>query len=132
MLIKPNKTLYNKDAFDYYYISSKILKSLILCDKTKEIIYLNSDNMKAQVIKTVTFSNFILLHTNKKLTILKFDLENEGEIAIEIGKDLITKYHIAYLFIEFNLLIFQLYETSPREFYLFLLKMVIKSVRKAF
>ena len=84
--------------------------------------------MKAQVIKTVTFSNFILLHTNKKLTILKFDLENEGEIAIEIGKDLITKYYIAYLFIEFNLLIFQLYETSPREFYLFLLKMVIKSV----
>ena len=132
LLIKPNKTLYNKDAFDYYYISSKILKSLILCDKTKEIIYLNSDNMKAQVIKTVTFSNFILLHTNKKLTILKFDLENEGEIAIEIGKDLITKYYIAYLFIEFNLLIFQLYETSPREFYLFLLKMVIKSVRKAF
>ena len=76
----------------------------ILYDKTKEN-NLSSDYINIELIKTVLFSNFIPSIINKRLTLLIFDLIY-GEMDFESGKDVIIKYHIPYVFIEFNLLIF--------------------------
>lgn len=52
----------------------KLEKSLILFDKTKEKMYLSNNNMKIKIIKTVKYSNLMILSTNKKLTLLILDL----------------------------------------------------------
>lgn len=52
----------------------KVRKSLILFDKTKEKMYLSNNNMKIKIIKTVKYSNLMILPTNKKLTLLILDL----------------------------------------------------------
>ena len=49
--------------------------------------------------------NIIPLTINKRLTLLIFDLIY-GEMDFENGNDVIIKYHIPYVFIEFHLLIF--------------------------
>ena len=60
--------------------------------------------------------NFLPLITNKRVILVRLDLEYEGEMAILSGKELIYKYHIPYIFIEFNMLMFALHETRPQDF----------------
>ena len=45
-----------------------------------------------------------------------FDLEYEGEMSIESGKELIIKYHVPFVFIEFNMLMFSIHDTKPQDF----------------
>ena len=52
----------------------KLEKSLIPFDKTKEKMYLNNNDLKIEIIKTVEFSNLMILPPNKKLTLLILDL----------------------------------------------------------
>ena len=61
-------------------------------------------------------SNFLPLIANKRVILIRLDLEYEGEKAILSGKELIYKYHIPYIFIEFNRLMFALHETRPQDF----------------
>ena len=77
---------------------------------------MDKDYIKIDTIKTNKLSNFIPLINDKRMTLLRFDLEYEGEMAIESGKELITKYHIPFVFIEFNMLMFALHETRPQDF----------------
>ena len=77
---------------------------------------MDKNYIKVDRIKATKLSNFIPLINYKRLTLLRFDLEYEGEKAIESGKELITKYHIPYVFIEFNMLMFALHETRPQDF----------------
>ena len=51
-----------------------------------------------------------------------FDLEFEGEMMIKSGKDLITKFHIPFIFIEFNVEIFKIHGTDPKNFLYFFTK----------
>ena len=111
-----NEALHPSETFcDYYKDSKSSKKSLILCDKTKEK-NLDKDYIKIAKIKANKLSNFIPLINGKRLTLIKLDLEYEGEMAIESGKELILKYHIPYIFIEFNMSMFSLHETRPQDF----------------
>ena len=111
-----NEALYPEETFcDYYKDLKNSKKNLILCDKSKEK-NLDKDYIKIDTIKTNKLSNYIPLITDKRITLLRFDLEYEGEMAIESGKELISKYHIPYVFIEFNMLMFALHETRPQDF----------------
>jgi hypothetical protein len=111
-----NEVLYPIETFcDYYKDIKNSKKNLVLCDKSKEK-NLDKDYIKIDTIKTNKLSNFIPLINDKRMTLVRFDLEYEGEMAIESGKELITKYHIPFVFIEFNMLMFALHETRPQDF----------------
>lgn len=111
-----NQALYPIETFcDYYKDNKNSRKNIILCDKEKEK-NLDKDYINIGRIKSTKLSDFIPLMYGKRKTLLRLDLESEGEKAIESGKDLISIYHIPYVFIEFNMLMFSLHETRPQEF----------------
>ena len=83
---------------------------------------MDKDYTKIDTIKTNKLSNFIPLINDKRMTLLILDLEYEGEMALESGKELITKYHIPFVFIEFNMLMFALHETRPQDFLRFFIE----------
>ena len=131
-IIIVNEALYPIETFcNYYKHKKKFKKNLILCDNNKEK-NLDKDYVKIDTIKTNKLSNFIPLINDKRMTLLRFDLEYEGEMAIESGKELITKYHIPFIFIEFNLLMFKLHETRPQDFLLFFTRNGYKISLKGF
>jgi len=111
-----NKILYPKETYcDYYKDLNNSKKYVVLCDKTKEKNFDKNYIKKAQV-KSEPLSKFIPLINNKRMTLLRLDLHYEGEKAIESGKELISIYHIPFIFIEFNLSMFILHETKPQDF----------------
>jgi FkbM family methyltransferase len=111
-----NEVLYPIETFcDYYKDLKNAKKNLVLCDKSKEK-NLDKDYIKIDRVKSTSLSNFIPLITNKRVTLIRLDLEYEGEMAILSGKELIFKYHIPYVFMEFNMLMFALHETRPQDF----------------
>jgi FkbM family methyltransferase len=111
-----NEVLYPIETFcDYYKDLKNAKKNLVLCDKSKEK-NLDKDYIKIDRVKATKLSNFIPLITNKRVTLIRLDLEYEGEMAIMSGKELINKYHIPYVFMEFNMLMFALHETRPQDF----------------
>ena len=111
-----NEVLYPSETYcDYYKDKKNSKKNLVLCDKSKEK-NLDKDYIKIDQVKTKKLSNFLPLITNKHVILIRLDLEYEGEMAILSGKELIYKYHIPYIFIEFNMLMFALHETRPQDF----------------
>ena len=100
---------------DYYKDLKNSKKNLVLCDRSKTK-NLDKDYIKIDRVKTTKLSNFIPLITNKRVTLIRLDLEYEGEMAILSGRELIYKYHIPYIFMEFNMLMFALHETRPQDF----------------
>ena len=111
-----NEVLYPFETYcDYYKDKKNSKKNLVLCDKSKEK-NLDKDYIKIDQVKTTKLSNFLPLITNKHVILIRLDLEYEGEMAILSGKELIYKYHIPFIFIEFNMLMFALHETRPQDF----------------
>ena len=111
-----NKVLYPFETVcDYYKDLKNSKKNLVLCDRSKTK-NLDKDYIKIDRVKTTKLSNFIPLITNKRVTLIRLDLEYEGEMAILSGRELIYKYHIPYIFMEFNMLMFALHETRPQDF----------------
>jgi FkbM family methyltransferase len=120
-------TLINKGLYpinttcNYYKDIKKVKKDIVLCDKKKEK-NLDRDYVQIGLINTIKLANFIPSILKKKITLLILDLDIEGEMAIESGKELIYEYHIPYIFIEFNKSIFHIHETDPQNFLRFFSK----------
>ncbi len=112
-----DKALYpNKTFCNYYKDIKNKKKDLIICEKKEKII--DDDYIKLDKIEIVKLKDFILF-SNKKITLLIFDLEFEGEMMIKSGKNLISKFHIPFIFIEFNVEIFKNHGTDPKNFLYF-------------
>lgn len=111
-----NEVLHPKEAYCYYY---KDLyndeKKIIFCDDNKEK-KIGEYLVKVGTIKANKLINFIPVINEKKIVLLNIDLDYEGEMAVESGKELIYKYHVPYIFIKFNMFIFTIHETRPEEF----------------
>ena len=111
-----NKALYTKYTKCGYYmdiINSR--KNMVLCDLTEEENF-NIDYMRMEFVNSTKLSDFIPLINHKRITLLRLDLEFEGERAIKSGKELITLYHVPYIFIEFNMFLFSVHLTKPEDF----------------
>jgi len=116
-----NRTIYPIEKIcNYYKDINNIKKDQILCNIKNEK-NLDKDYIKIGTIQTMKLDDIIPL-LNKRITLLVFDLELEGEMALESGKDLITKYHIPFIFIEFNILTFRVHETDAKKFLLFFIQ----------
>ena len=65
-----------------------------------------SGNSKEYLTESVEFtklSNYIPYLSKKNLALIKLDVEGSEGKVINSGIELITKYHIPFLFVEFNI-----------------------------
>lgn len=111
-----NHALYTKETRCGYYQDIKSsIKDMVLCDFRKEDNF-GIDYARMSLINSTRLKDFIPLINNKRITLLRLDLEFEGEKAIKSGKELITLYHVPYVFIAFNKKMFNIYETKAEDF----------------
>ena len=111
-----NHALYTKETRCGYYQDVKSSrKDMVLCEFSKEDNF-GIDYIRMSLINSTRLKDFIPLINNKRITLLRLDLEFEGEKAIKSGKELITLYHVPYVFIAFNKKMFNIYETKAEDF----------------
>ena len=114
-----NRTIYpTESACGYYQDIKNSRKDLVVCDLRKEDNF-EIDYMRMDIVNSTNLADFIPLIKHKKITLLRLDLEFEGENAIKSGIELITKYHIPFIFIDFNYLIFSIHMTTAQDFFKF-------------
>jgi FkbM family methyltransferase len=112
-----NITLINKGLYPEekkcYILSHKnnIGNGMISCNKKLDEIYINN----GEIILT-KLSNYIPFFMNKNLALIKMDIEGSEGKAFESGIELLTEYHVPFIFMEFipNALIS--YGTDPKKF----------------
>ena len=113
-----DSVIYTKELLCNYYKDLKNNKSLVLCDKNVEK-NINKEYNKLDTVKANTFNDYIPFLGKKRIILLRIDLNIEGIGAIESGKELISKYHIPFIFIEFNISMFLINQVNPQDFFIF-------------
>ena len=116
-LIIINKGLYTDERVcDYYKDVKNKEKDLIFCDKSK-INNLDKDYKKIESVEMAKLNDYLQYFDNRKVALVRIDLDAEGAKAIETGKILFSQFHIPYVFIEFNKKSFLERETKPENFF---------------
>lgn len=99
------KGLGNEEKNCHYFIQKKNEgNGMVVCDD-KEILknkWLANQFVKATEVEITTLSNFIPYLSNKNIALMKLDVEGNELKVLEGGKELITKYHIPFVIIEFS------------------------------
>lgn len=117
-LIIINKGIYNEEkTCNYYSKNNNIGGGMILCHETKNQTIKN-DYKKRGEVQVVKLSSFIPYLLNKHLAMMKIDTQGAEEIVIESGIELIIKYHIPYIYLNFNPLLLKEHGTNPVQFLL--------------
>ena len=110
-----NKGLYIEEKIcDLYNLYHNEGNGMIICDKQKipSNLLLKS---KAEIILT-KLSNYIPFLSDKNLALIKIDIEGSEGKAFEGGIELITKYHVPFIFLEFTPTSLKLHGTDPNKF----------------
>ena len=116
-LILINKGLYTDERVcDYYKDINNKKKDLIFCDKSK-IKNLDNDYKKKESVEMAKLNDYLQYFDNRRVALVRIDLDAEGEKAIETGKTLFSQFHVPYVFIEFNKKAFLERETNPENFF---------------
>jgi len=113
-----DSVIYTKELLCNYYKNLKNNKSLVLCDKNIEK-NINKEYIKLDTVKAYKFNDYIPFLNKKRIILLRIDLKIEGIGAIESGKELISKYHIPFIYIEFNISMFLINKANPQDFLYF-------------
>lgn len=113
-----DSVIYTKELLCNYYKDLKNNKSLVLCDKNIEK-NINKEYIKLDTVKAYKFNDYIPFLNKKRIILLRIDLKIEGIGAIESGKELISKYHIPFIYIEFNISMFLINKANPQDFLYF-------------
>ena len=112
-----NITLINKGIFleekkcYIHSLKSNIGNGKINCNIKPDENYVNN----GEIILT-KLSNYIPFFINKNLALIKIDIEGSEEKAFESGIELLTEYHVPFIFIEFIPSLLKFYGTDPRKF----------------
>jgi FkbM family methyltransferase len=94
-----NKGLYNEEKrCDYYEHVGNKGNGMVICDQKKDIP--NYLEKKSEVILT-KLSNYITFLSTKNLAFIKIDAEGSEESAFLSGIELLTKYHVPFIFLEY-------------------------------
>ena len=112
-----NVTLINKGLFSeekkchIYSPSNNIGNGMINCnEKVDEKIISNGE------IILTKLSNYISFFKNKNLAMIKMDIEGSEGKAFESGIELITKYHVPFILMEYIPSFLRKYGTNPKTF----------------
>ena len=88
---------------------------MVICDKKIKLPNFLQKTKRGEIILT-KLSSYIPFLKAKNLALIKIDVEGfEGKV-IEGGIELITKYHIPFIILEFSPYSLQLHGTDPKEF----------------
>lgn len=116
-----NRAVYIDETLcNYYQDVNNNHKRLIMCNTTKEG-NISHNYIKIGIVRTIKLID-IISKINKRFALLILNMKLEGELALESGKELVSKYHIPFILIEFNLKVFKVYERNAEHFLLFFIK----------
>ena len=117
-IIIVNKGLSNKEKICNYYSQIKAIgNGAVLCDENENIT--KAGNLKLQKefqIKITKLSNFLPYLSNKNIALIKLDIEGGEGIVIEDAIELINKYHVPFIFTEFDPKYLEKHGTNPKKF----------------
>jgi FkbM family methyltransferase len=117
-IIIVNKGLSNEEKTCNYYSQIKnIGNGAVLCDEKEKIT--NAGNLKLQKefeVKLTKLSNFLPYFLNKNIALIKMDIEGGEGIVIKDAIQLISKYHVPFIFTEFEPKYLEKYGTNPKQF----------------
>ena len=104
-------------ACDYYVHVNNTGNGMVICDKKKiDNKHLNERFKKLKEVRLTKLSYFIPYLSDKKLALIKIDIEGAEGKAFESGIELITKYHIPFIIIEFSPFYLKEHGTNPYNF----------------
>jgi len=109
------KGLYNEEKkCEHYILTGNIGNGMTICDNSNVTLpyYLRK---RGETYMT-KLSNFIEFLSTKNLALIKIDVEGSEEKAIESGIELITKYHVPFIFLEFTPESLRIHRTNPMKF----------------
>ena len=115
------KGLNNEEKICEYYIQNNtLINGLTLCeDNNKNII--SEKFIKHSKVSLTKFSNFIPFLSEKNVALIKIDIEGSEGIVIKNGIDLIKKYKVPFIFIEFTPKLLIQHNTDPKKLMRFFL-----------
>lgn len=114
-----NEGLYSSEqTCDYYKNNEGKDKDIILCD-TSIINKLDNDYSKNNSVKMTKLSNILKYIDNRNIALVRINLDYEGEEAIQTANQLITRFHVPYIFIEFTMRSFEIRGNNPKLFFKF-------------
>ena len=102
---------------NYYEDIDWFSNGMVVCDK-KKFIYdkLNIRFKKISEVKLTKLSNFIPYLSDKNIVLIKLDIEGGEGKAIESGIEIITKFHVPFIFVEFSPVFLKEHGTDPKNF----------------
>ena len=108
------KALYTDEKkCDYYAHRGNIGNGMILCDNNTNI---NDEYIKTGETYLTKLSNYIEFLSSKNLVLIKMDIEGSEGKAIESGIELISKYHVPFIFLEFTPKLLEMHGIEPIKF----------------
>ena len=109
-----NKGLYNENKkCDIYLPLGNEGDGIMICEKKDN---LPSDFKKTGEITLTKLSNYIQFLSEKNLVLIKIDVEGGEGKVFEGGIEIITKYHVPFIFMEFFRDFLKLHDTDPKQF----------------
>ena len=115
-----NKGLYNDDQkCDLYINKENKGDGIVFCENNNQI---PTNLIKKEQVTLTKLNNYIEFLKEKNLALIKIDIEGAEERAFEGGIKLLSKYHIPFIFLEFNPESLRQHGTDPIKF----LKMFLK------
>jgi len=113
-IILINKGLFTEEKkCDYYFQSDNIGNGMIQCDKNGTASF---EFTKSGEVYLTKLSNYVEFLSTKNVALIKIDTEGSEGKAIESGIELITNYHVPFIFLEFVPKFLVLHETDPMKF----------------
>jgi FkbM family methyltransferase len=98
---------------DYYMLRGNIGNGMILCSANITAPFEFIKRGKTYMTK---LSNYIEFLSTKNLALIKIDIEGSEGKAIESGIELITNYHVPFIFLEFTPNSLRIHGTDPMKF----------------
>ena len=110
------KGLNNEEKICEYYMQKiATTNGLTLCNDNKDKIVTGNFIKHSKVVLT-KLSNFIPFLSKKNVALIKIDIEGSEGIVIENGIDLIRKYKVPFVFIEFTPKLLIEHKTDSKKF----------------
>ena len=130
-----NKGLGNKEKRCNYFIhKNNEGNGMVICDdkKTLKNSKLKRKFMKESEVEITTLKYFMPYLSNKKIVLMKIDVEGHELHVLEGGEELITKYHVPFIVLEFSPLYLKEAGTEPKSLIQFLVNNGYKISIKGF
>lgn len=100
---------------DYYKDINSFSNGMILCNNKRKKL-LNNHFQKIGKVHLTQLRKFIPYLIQKNVALIKIDVEGGEGKVIESGIELIIKYHVPFIFIEFSPKFLIEHKTNPKKF----------------